>query len=150
MIYTVYKLTLNDFFYYGFSKNAKRRFQQHKSSSLHLNTSLYQKLKEHTDICQMQELYQFNTEKEARMKENDLIKANLNTTYCLNERLSYLNVDDKKNAKRIASKKFASKRTQLEKANYNKEKKMYMRRKRFQQKRIQPFQDMINSNAQHK
>ena len=55
----------------------------------------------------MQELHQFNTEKEARMKENDLIKANINTTYCLNERLSYLNVDDKKNAQRIASKKFA-------------------------------------------
>ena len=54
------------------------------------------------------------------MKENDLIKANINTTYCLNERLPYLNVDDKKNAKRIASKKFTSKRTQLEKANYKK------------------------------
>jgi len=151
-MFYIYKLSFEDYFYYGFTNNPNRRLTQHLNNARNLTKSykLYNYLKNNLESYNFEIIENLDNKENAIKKENDLIRNNLNNEKCLNERLSFRTIQDKKNQWIKDSKKYRDNLSN-EKKQINKEKKkLYMRKKRFREKRINKYQNYINEYNSYK
>ncbi len=152
-MFSIYKLSFDNYYYFGISKNVDQRFKQHikyKNSNL-VDKNLYNKMRLCNDIkCDI--LDTTDEKNKAFEIETNFIRDNLENINCLNERLSLLTIDDKKQRYIKYSKNYRDKiKTNPEKRKeYLEKKRLYMKKKRFYIKKILPFQNKIDDYNKYK
>ncbi len=145
-MFYIYKLSFEDYFYYGFTQNPNRRLSQHLNNARNLTKSykLYNYLKNNLESYHFEILENLDNKQNAIEKENELIRNNIENENCLNERLSCRTIEDKKKQWIKNSKKYRDNLSSEKRKVNNEKKKIYMRKKRFREKKINKYQNYIN------
>lgn len=148
MVFSVYKISSGDFFYYGFTNNVNKRLYAHKSRLYNgCDYKLYKTIRDNNNEFDMDCLYNFEDRNEALNKENLLIKENIDNINCMNSRKSILTREERLESKKRDYQKYRDNMSEEERKVYLDKKKRYMRSKRRKDrfnKRIQFFQNFIN------
>lgn len=105
----IYKLLIGDCFYYGstFSTLEKRRYNHTVKARIHTQIKVYSKANEigiNNIKIELVEIYPCQTRKELLERENYYIITNLSNPLCLNSRVSYLSIEEKKDKQKIYNK----------------------------------------------
>ena len=121
MVFSVYKISSGDFFYYGFTNNVNKRLYGHKSRLYGgCDYKLYKTIRDNDNVFNMNCIHTYENRDEALNKENLLIKENIDNINCMSEEDRKVFLDKKKQYMR----------TRRRKEKFN--------------KRIQFFQNFIN------
>mgnify|MGYP005992861261 CR=1 FL=1 len=148
MVFSVYKISSGNYFYYGFTNNVNKRLYAHKSRLYNgCDYKLYKTIRDNNNVFDMDCLYNFENREEALNKENLLIKENIDNINCMNTRKSILTREERLESKKRDYQKYRDKMTEEERKVYLDKKRVYMRDKRRKErfnKRIQFFQNFIN------
>lgn len=148
MVFSVYKISSGDSFYFGFTNNINKRLYAHKSRLYNgCDYKLYKTIRDNNNIFDLESLYNFEDKDEALNKENLLIKENIDDINCMNSRKSILTREERLESKKKDYQKYRDNMSEEDRKVYLDKKKKYMRSKRKKErfnKRIQFFQNFIN------
>jgi len=148
MVFSVYKISSGDSFYFGFTNNINKRLYAHKSRLYNgCDYKLYKTIRDNNNVFDLESLYNFEDKDEALNKENLLIKENIDDINCMNSRKSILTREERLESKKKDYQKYRDNMSEEDRKVYLDKKKKYMRSKRKKErfnKRIQFFQNFIN------
>ncbi len=148
MVFSVYKISSGDFFYYGFTNNIHKRLNGHKSRLFSgCDYKLYKTIRDNNNVFDLESLYTYENRNDALNKENLLIKTHLDNDKCMNTRKSILTREERRESKKKDYQKYRDNMSDEKKIIFLNKKKQYMRSKRRKErfnKRIQFFQNFIN------
>tara|TARA_R110002012_G_C11481114_1_gene595051 strand:+ start:416 stop:877 length:462 start_codon:yes stop_codon:yes gene_type:complete len=148
MVFSVYKISSGDFFYYGFTNNVNKRLYGHKSRLYGgCDYKLYKTIRDNNNVFDMNCIHTYENRDEALNKENLLIKTHLDNDKCMNSRKSILTREERLESKKRDYQKYRDNMSEEDKKVFLDKKKQYMRSRRRKEKfnkRIQFFQNFIN------